>query len=256
MTAPLGPTSGATGGARIYRTEVTHVRRTPLRNEFRYRSRWWLVDVDRLPRVPRPLRALVAVRGRRPPRRPRAQPARERRAAPRGRGRRRRRRTDHPAHRPARARPRLQPAVGVLVPPPRRHPRRHARRGAQHLRRPARLHGAHRRARHRPHRQGLLRLPVPPGRRLVHDEPARAGRRPPPLGDAAPHRGSPLHRLGPRHRPTRHHRRGGPCRPHLAGGVAAHGGADPLAGRAAVAARPAGPAPARGGRDPPRQSRA
>lgn len=45
--------------ARIYRTEVTHVRKTPLRNEFRYRSRWWLVDVDDLPHVPRPLGPFV-----------------------------------------------------------------------------------------------------------------------------------------------------------------------------------------------------
>lgn len=42
--------------ARIYRTEVTHVRRTPLRNEFRSRSRWWLVDVDDLPALPGPLK--------------------------------------------------------------------------------------------------------------------------------------------------------------------------------------------------------
>ncbi len=48
-----------TPAGRIYRTEVTHVRTTPLRNAFRYRSRWWLVDVDDLPRVPRPLRAFV-----------------------------------------------------------------------------------------------------------------------------------------------------------------------------------------------------
>lgn len=36
------------------------MRRTPLRNEFRYRSRWWLVDVDSLPVVPRLLRRFVS----------------------------------------------------------------------------------------------------------------------------------------------------------------------------------------------------
>ena len=45
--------------ARVYRTRVTHVRSTPLRNAFTYSSRWWLVDVDHLPRVPAALRAFV-----------------------------------------------------------------------------------------------------------------------------------------------------------------------------------------------------
>ncbi len=43
----------------IYRTQVSHVRSTPLRNAFRYSSRWWLVDVDDLPRLPAPLRPFV-----------------------------------------------------------------------------------------------------------------------------------------------------------------------------------------------------
>jgi DUF1365 family protein len=43
----------------LYRTRVTHVRTTPLRNAFTYRSRWWLVDVDRLPHLPRLLRPFV-----------------------------------------------------------------------------------------------------------------------------------------------------------------------------------------------------
>jgi DUF1365 family protein len=38
------------------------VRHTPLRNAFRYRSYSWLVDLDRLPRPPRPLRALAEFR--------------------------------------------------------------------------------------------------------------------------------------------------------------------------------------------------
>jgi DUF1365 family protein len=45
--------------ATVYRTRVTHVRTTPLRNAFTYRARWWLVDVDDLPRVPRVLRPFV-----------------------------------------------------------------------------------------------------------------------------------------------------------------------------------------------------
>lgn len=51
--------TGAAPLARIYRTQVTHVRTTPLRNAFRYRSRWWLVDLDHLPAVPRLLRPFV-----------------------------------------------------------------------------------------------------------------------------------------------------------------------------------------------------
>jgi DUF1365 family protein len=38
------------------------VRHTPLRNAFRYRSYNWLVDLDHLPRPPRPLRALAEFR--------------------------------------------------------------------------------------------------------------------------------------------------------------------------------------------------
>lgn len=45
--------------ARIYRTRVTHVRSTPLRNAFTYSSRWWLVDVDHLPQLPAVLRPFV-----------------------------------------------------------------------------------------------------------------------------------------------------------------------------------------------------
>jgi DUF1365 family protein len=45
--------------AAIYRTAIAHVRRTPLRNAFTYRSYSWYVDVDRLPTVPRLLRPLA-----------------------------------------------------------------------------------------------------------------------------------------------------------------------------------------------------
>lgn len=39
--------------AAIYRTSIAHVRQTPLRNAFTYRSYSWYVDVDDLPRLPR-----------------------------------------------------------------------------------------------------------------------------------------------------------------------------------------------------------
>jgi DUF1365 family protein len=48
--------------AAIYRTSISHVRRTPLRNAFTYRSYSWFVDVDRLPRLPRLLRPLAVFR--------------------------------------------------------------------------------------------------------------------------------------------------------------------------------------------------
>lgn len=40
----------------LYATSIRHVRRTPLRNEFTYRSYSWFVDLDDLPRLPRWLR--------------------------------------------------------------------------------------------------------------------------------------------------------------------------------------------------------
>ncbi|WP_400158896.1 DUF1365 domain-containing protein [Arthrobacter sp. BPSS-3] len=46
-------------GAAIYRTSISHVRRTPLHNAFTYRSYSWYVDVDALPVLPRPLRPLA-----------------------------------------------------------------------------------------------------------------------------------------------------------------------------------------------------
>ena len=38
--------------AQIYEVTISHARSAPLRNVFRYRSYLWLVDLDRLPRVP------------------------------------------------------------------------------------------------------------------------------------------------------------------------------------------------------------
>jgi DUF1365 family protein len=48
--------------AAIYRTSIAHVRRTPLRNAFTYRSYSWYVDVDRLPALPLLLRPLAGFR--------------------------------------------------------------------------------------------------------------------------------------------------------------------------------------------------
>ena len=53
---------GRWGNAAIYDTVVAHVRHTPLRNGFKYRSYSWLVDLDALPKPPAPLRALAAFR--------------------------------------------------------------------------------------------------------------------------------------------------------------------------------------------------
>jgi len=48
--------------ASIYRTSISHVRHTPLKNAFTYRSYSWFVDVDDLPRLPRLLRPLAVFR--------------------------------------------------------------------------------------------------------------------------------------------------------------------------------------------------
>jgi DUF1365 family protein len=46
----------------IYDTRVAHVRHTPKRNAFAYRSYSWLVDLDELPSLPRPWHALAEFR--------------------------------------------------------------------------------------------------------------------------------------------------------------------------------------------------
>ncbi|WP_327150817.1 DUF1365 domain-containing protein [Nocardia sp. NBC_01329] len=48
--------------ARLAYTTIDHVRHTPVRHRFRYRSYSWLVDLDDLPRLPRPLRPLARFR--------------------------------------------------------------------------------------------------------------------------------------------------------------------------------------------------
>jgi DUF1365 family protein len=52
------------GTAFLYECQVRHVRATPLRNAFSYRTYQWLVDVDDLPRLPGVLRPLADFRAR------------------------------------------------------------------------------------------------------------------------------------------------------------------------------------------------
>lgn len=47
---------------RIVRTRIRHVRRKPIWHEFTYRSYSWLVDLDELPVLPRPLRPFARFR--------------------------------------------------------------------------------------------------------------------------------------------------------------------------------------------------
>ena len=56
------PAPAATCRARIYDCTVRHVRREPVRNDFSYRTVMWLVDLDRLPRLPGPSRLLAEFR--------------------------------------------------------------------------------------------------------------------------------------------------------------------------------------------------
>lgn len=46
----------------IYATTIQHVRQSPFRHAFTYRSFWWLVDLDALPSLPRGLGALAQFR--------------------------------------------------------------------------------------------------------------------------------------------------------------------------------------------------
>lgn len=49
-------------GARIYTCVLGHARREPVRNNFTYRTVMWLIDLDRVPRLPWPLRLLAQFR--------------------------------------------------------------------------------------------------------------------------------------------------------------------------------------------------
>jgi len=46
----------------LYATTIQHVRRSPFRHAFTYKSYWWLVDLDALPVLPKGLRALAQFR--------------------------------------------------------------------------------------------------------------------------------------------------------------------------------------------------
>lgn len=48
----------------LYRTEIRHQRSHPVPHRFRYRSYWWLVDVDHLDDIPPVLRPVVKFRSR------------------------------------------------------------------------------------------------------------------------------------------------------------------------------------------------
>lgn len=54
MSSPVAPIIPS-----IVHTRIRHVRSEPTRNEFEYRSYSWLVDVDALPELPKPLRPLA-----------------------------------------------------------------------------------------------------------------------------------------------------------------------------------------------------
>ncbi|MGH3424926.1 MAG: DUF1365 family protein, partial [Nocardioidaceae bacterium] len=47
------------GGAALYETSVRHVRRQRVVTSFTHRYYLWLVDLDDLPRLPRPLRSFA-----------------------------------------------------------------------------------------------------------------------------------------------------------------------------------------------------
>ncbi len=46
----------------LYETTISHVRQSPFRHAFTYRSYWWLVDLDALPTLPQGLGALARFR--------------------------------------------------------------------------------------------------------------------------------------------------------------------------------------------------
>ncbi|GAA4835410.1 DUF1365 domain-containing protein [Kitasatospora terrestris] len=63
MTAPAAPrTLPGRWGAVLYPCVTTHVRTAPVRHAFRHRGYLWLVDLDRMPPVPRWLRPLAGFR--------------------------------------------------------------------------------------------------------------------------------------------------------------------------------------------------
>ena len=149
---------------------------TPAGYLFRYRVYMWLVDLDQPPRLPRLFAAAGPHPQPRSPGRPRPlDPRQPGRLPARQRGR-ARRRPGAAADQRAGAGPRLQPALGVLVPRRRRHPSLRRRRGAQHPRRTALLPARAGRARPRRDRQSLLRVALPDRGRPLPDVPRHARR--------------------------------------------------------------------------------
>ena len=71
MTAPTAPATAVPSTALpgpwdavLYDTRIAHVRTSPLRHSFRHRTYLWLVDLDRLPRLPAVLRPLARFQAR------------------------------------------------------------------------------------------------------------------------------------------------------------------------------------------------
>ncbi|MFC1436928.1 DUF1365 domain-containing protein [Streptacidiphilus sp. N1-10] len=54
-----GGNSHSPWGAALYDCRITHVRTVPVRRSFHHSTYLWLVDLDALPRIPRPLRPLA-----------------------------------------------------------------------------------------------------------------------------------------------------------------------------------------------------
>jgi DUF1365 family protein len=61
LAAPAVSTVPTDRAAYLYDVQIHHVRNTPLRNEFTYRSYQWLVDLDAMPRIAAPLRPLARI---------------------------------------------------------------------------------------------------------------------------------------------------------------------------------------------------
>ncbi|MGW2825724.1 DUF1365 domain-containing protein [Streptomyces sp. NPDC001443] len=64
MTAASAPRPARSGTPALYPCTITHARRAPQRYTLRHRTYLWLVDVDDLPVLPRPLRPLARFRPR------------------------------------------------------------------------------------------------------------------------------------------------------------------------------------------------
>jgi DUF1365 family protein len=58
----VAPAQVTTAVPALYETTIHHVRQTPFKHAFTYKSYWWLVDLDHLPELPRGLRSLAVFR--------------------------------------------------------------------------------------------------------------------------------------------------------------------------------------------------